>query len=159
MNLPKTSTRILFVMLFLVLISGGQVLAQTSTATQQSSQDAKKDDETNLDMQLYLLVASNQESDDAKMPASLDSVIRQLRASLPFKSYRLTATFINRVRNEGHFSLRWVVGPMTASGAVAGGTLTPSFNEFRVNTVKLLTDTAGQPSHAAARRAAGIRVP
>jgi hypothetical protein len=144
MNLPKTTTRILFVTLLLVLISGGQVLAQTSATAQQSSQADKKDEETNLDTQLYVLVATNQENDDAKIPAPLDSVIRQLRASLPFKSYRLSATFINRVRNGGRFSLLWVVGPMTASGAAASGTLTPSFNEFRVNGVKLIQNAGGQ---------------
>lgn len=143
MNLPKTSTRILFVMLFLVLtVSGGQVLAQAaSDAPQQPSQADKKDDETNLDTQLYLLVATNQQIDDAKMPASLDSVIRQLHASLPFKNYRLTATLINRVRNDGRFSLRW---QMMAAAAASNGTLTPSFNEFRVNGVKLVRDASGQ---------------
>jgi hypothetical protein len=146
MNLPKTFARMLFVMILLVLSSGGgQVLAQaTADASQQTTQAEKKDDETNLDTQLYLLVATNQDIDDAKMPASLESVIRQLRASLPFKNYRLTATLINRVRNEGRFSLRWVVGPMTASGAAASGTLTPSFHEFRVNGVKLVQDARGQ---------------
>jgi hypothetical protein len=141
MIMPKTSPRILFVVLLLVLISGGQVLAQTSTGTQQSSQADKKDDETNLDTQLYLLVATNQDVDDAKLPAALESVIRQLRASLPYKNYRLTATLINRVKNNGQLSLRW---PMMSSVGPSGGTLTPSFNEFRLNGIKLVQNAAGQ---------------
>jgi hypothetical protein len=144
MNMPKTSKRITLVMLFLLLIvSGGQVLAQAATdASQQASQAEKKDDETNLDTQLYLLVATNQDIDDAKLPAALDSVVRQLRASLPFKNYRLAATLINRVKNDGRLNLRWVGGPMMATAATSNST--PSFNEFRVNTVRLVTDTAGQ---------------
>lgn len=155
MNLPKTSRRILFGMLFLVLISGGQVLAQTSSTTQQPSQ-ADKNDETNLETQLYLLVATNQGSDDAKMPASLDSVMRQLHASLPFNNYRLAATLINRVKNEGRLSLRW---QMTASVAAPSATLTPTFNDFRLNGVKLVPGAAGQQLVRVDGFAFGTRVP
>ena len=155
MNLPKTSTRILLAMLFLVLISGGQVLAQTSSATQQSSQ-ADKNDETNLETQLYLLVGTNQGTDDVKLPASLDSVIRQLRASLPFNNYRLAATLINRVKNEGRLSLRW---QMTASVAAPSGTLTPTFNDFRLNGVKLIQSSSGQQLVRVDGFVFGTRVP
>jgi hypothetical protein len=144
MNMPKTSTGIAFVMLLLLLIvSDSQVLAQaTPDDLQQPSQAEKKDDETNLDTQLYLLVATNQDIDDAKLPASLESVVKQLRASLPFKNYRLAATLINRVKNDGRLNLRWVGGPMMATAATSNST--PSFNEFRVNTVKLVTNAGGQ---------------
>ncbi len=144
MNLPKTFARILFAMLLIMVVSGGrEVMAQTSSdASQPPTQAEKKDDETNLDTQLYLLVATNQDVDDAKMPLSLASVIRQLRASLPFKNYRLAATLINRVKNDGRLNLRWVGGPMMASAAASNST--PSFNEFHVNTVKLVQDVDGQ---------------
>jgi len=144
MNMPKTLKRIAFVMLLLVLVvSGSQLLAQAATDdSQQASQTEKKDDETNLDTQLYLLVATNQDIDDAKLPASLESVVKQLRASLPFKNYRLAATLINRVKNDGRLNLRWVGGPMMASAAASNNT--PSFNEFRVNTVRLVTNPSGQ---------------
>ena len=158
MHLLKTSKGILLVTLFVVLIGGGQVLAQgSSDASQQPTQAGNKDDETNLDTQLYLLVATNQDIDDAKLPASLESVIKQLRASMPFKNYRLTATLINRVKNEGRLSLRWVGGPMMASAAASNGT--PSFNEFRVNGVKLIQDAAGQHLVRMDGFAFGTRIP
>jgi hypothetical protein len=139
MNLPKSRSRILFVLLLLLFAaSGRESLAQSSTTVSSPTQADKKDDETNLDTQLYLLVATNQDVDDAKMPASLDSVIKQLRASLPFKNYRLAATLINRVKNDGRLNLKWIGGPMMASAAASN--ITPSFNEFRVNTVKLIPD-------------------
>lgn len=153
MNLSKTLKGILPVTLFVVLISGGQVMAQTSSTMLQS---ADRDDETNLETQLYLLMATNQGADDAKLPASLDSVIRQLRASLPFTNYRLTATLINRVKNEGRLSLRW---QMTPSVAALSGTLTPSFNDFRLNGVKLVQGASGQWLVRVNGFAFGTRVP
>lgn len=158
MNLPKTSTRILYTMLFLVLtVSSGQVRAQSSAAAAlQPSQVDQKDDETNLDIQLYILVATNQEVDDTKVPASLDSTIRQLRASLPLKNYRVTATLFNRVKNNGRLSLRWQMMPSVAGPS---GTLTPSFNEFRLNGVKLIQDVSGKQLVRVTGFAFGTRVP
>lgn len=144
MSLRKSLGTILFATLVASLICSSQTaLAQSSSeASPLTSQRDKKDDETNLDTQLYLLVATNQDVDDAKLPAALDPVIRQLRASLPFKNYRLAATLINRVKNDGHLNLKWIGGPLMASSAASN--ITPSFNEFRVNTVRLVTDEAGQ---------------
>jgi hypothetical protein len=148
MSLRKSLATLLFSILFAGLLTNGpQVMAQNSTAavakgSSEASQNNSKDDDTNLDTQLYLLVATNQAGDDTKLPAALDQVMRQLRASLPFKNYRLAATLINRVKNDGRLSLKWIGGPLIVS--TAASTLTPSFNEFRVNTVKLVTDAAGQ---------------
>lgn len=148
MNLRNGLVRIVFLTLIAGLaVSGRQVLAQSSpeaatTSLPAISHGEKNEDEANLDTQLYLLVATNQDVDDAKLPAALDAVIKQLRASLPFKNYRLAATLINRVKNDGRLNLKWIGGPLIASATAS--TSTPSFNEFRVNTVKLVTNTAGQ---------------
>jgi hypothetical protein len=82
-------------------------------------------------------------------------VIKQLRASLPFKNYRLAATLINRVKNDGRLSLRWVGGPLLASAS----SLPPTFNEFRVKTVKLVADAAGQPVVRLEGFSFGARIP
>jgi hypothetical protein len=139
MSLRKGLARVLFTLMFLgAAVCCQQVFAQTSNAQSASA----KEDDTNLDTQLFLLVATNQEVDDAKLPASLDAVVRQLRASLPFKNYRLAATLINRVKNDGRLNLKWIGGPLSSLGAVSA--TTPSFNEFKVNNVKLVGD-AGRP--------------
>lgn len=139
MSLRKGLARGLFTLLFL----GAAVCCQPVFAQSSSAQSASaKEDDTNLDTQLFLLVATNQEVDDTKLPATLDAVVRQLRASLPFKNYRLAATLINRVKNDGRLNLKWIGGPLGPSGAVTVST--PSFNEFRVNNVKLVGD-AGRP--------------
>jgi hypothetical protein len=128
----------------LMFAAGQQAMAQESceaAASQSSSQQSSKDVETNLDTQLYLLVATNRDVDESKLPASLDGVVKQLRASLPFKNYRLAATLINRVKNDGRLNLKWIGGPLMATAAASN--TTPSFNEFRVNNVKLTVDNSG----------------
>ena len=100
-------------------------------------------DEANLETQLYLIVGTNQDVDDAKMPAALDSVVKQLRSTLPFKNYRLAATLINRVKNEGRLDLSWIGGPL-ASPAGAATAVAPSFSQFKVRQVKLVRNNENQ---------------
>ncbi|MBC8028807.1 MAG: hypothetical protein H7Z16_01740 [Pyrinomonadaceae bacterium] len=139
MTLRKTLATILFSIFVSLAIGGSQALAQTAATS--PSQEEKRTDETNLDTQLYLLVATNQEVDDSKLPAALDPVVKQLRTSLPFKNYRLMTTLVNRVKNEGRLNLKWIGGPLIASTAAAN---TPSFNEFKINSVKFVTDEGGR---------------
>lgn len=140
MTLTKSVSRILFVCLLSISAAfSSQALAQSAD---QPSQGENKNSEANLDTQLYILIATNQEVDDAKLPTTLDPVLKQLRASLPFKNYRLAATLINRVKNDGRLNLQWVGGPLLATAAASA--TTPSFNEFKVNAVRLVTDGSGR---------------
>jgi len=100
--------------------------------------------EANLDTQLYLIVGTNQDVDETKLPAALDPVVKQLRATLPFKSYRLAATLINRVKNEGRLDLSWIGGPFASPTGVASN-VTPSFSQFKVRQVKLVRNAENQP--------------
>ena len=139
MNLHRSLSTALFMFLFAVVaLCSPQVFAQSSSTVTQSE---KQEDETNLDTQLYLLVATNQEVADTKLPAALEAVVKQLRPSLPFKNYRLAATLINRVKNNGRLNLKWIGGPLGVSTAPS---INPSFNEFKVNTVKVIIDSKGQ---------------
>lgn len=138
MALRRINTGLLFVTLAIccTVTSAYQTLAQAEAKLTQTTQD-----ETNLDTQLYLVVGTNQEAVSERLPVSLDGVIKQLRSALPFKNYRLAATLMNRVKNDGRLSLRWVGGPL-AFGAVSAST--PSFSEFKVNSVKLVRDDGQQ---------------
>ncbi|HET6978542.1 MAG TPA: hypothetical protein VFI24_19580 [Pyrinomonadaceae bacterium] len=100
-------------------------------------------DEANLETQLFLIVGTNQDVEDARLPASLDSVVKQLRATLPFKNYRLAATLINRVKNEGRLELSWIGGPL-ASQSGASSNVTPSFSQFKVRQVKISRNSENQ---------------
>ena len=152
MKMPKhlgvTMTAVFLALMFVTTVAS--VNAQTPTST--------LDSEANLDTQLYLIVATNQDVDDSKMPSSLDSVVRQLRASLPFKNYRLAATLVNRVKNEGRLDLRWIGGPFAAPSAAASA-VNPSFSEFKVGSVKLVRNADGQPVVHMVRFSFGARIP
>ena len=140
MNLRRSLSTILFTILFLgVVTCGPQVFAQSTAAVAQAD---KQEDETNLDTQVYLLVGTNQPVDDSKIPAALDAAVKQLRASLQFKNYRLAVTLVNRVKNDGRLYLKWIGGPMGPSVAAVGNP--PSFSEFKINNVKLVKNAANQ---------------
>lgn len=134
------------------------IVLTIGATTTQAQQSPGPDTEANLDTQLYLIVGTNQDVDDPRLPASLDSVIKQLRASLPFKNYRLAATLVNRVRNEGRLDLRWIGGPFAAPTGTATSQ-TPSFSEFKIGNVKLARNSEGQPVVHMARFSFGARIP
>jgi hypothetical protein len=127
-----------FLSLFLLTLF---LLCGSLNVQAQTTQTETKDDETNLETQLFLIVGTNQDVVDAKIPATLDPVIKQLRATLPFKNYRLAATLINRVKNDGRLSLSWIGGPLAST---TGPTNTPSFSQFNVRQVKLGRNSDGQ---------------
>lgn len=135
------------------------VQAQDSNTSQTATKQAEtKDDETNLETQLYLIVGTDGDVPDTKLPAALDTVVKQLRATLPFKNYRLAATMVNRVKNEGRLELRWIGGPMTLA---AGPTpaLNPSFSNFSIRQVRLVQASDGQPRVQMQGFNFGARVP
>ena len=134
------------------------LLCVSLSAQAQQAQAEAKDDETNLDTQLFLIVATNQEVVDAKRPATLDPVIKQLRATLPFKNYRLAATLINRVKNDGRLDLSWIGGPL-ASNLGTSPVTTPSFSQFKVRQVRLVRNNEGQPMVQMAGFNFGARIP
>jgi len=127
---------------------------QTQTPTQTQN---KEEEETNLETQLFLIVASNQDVVDSKLPASLDGVVKQMRATLPFKNYRLVSTLINRVKNDGRLQLNWVGAAMTSVAATAPAT--PSFSHFNIRQVRLVRNNDGQQVIQMAGFSFGTRVP
>ncbi len=142
-------------MLFAVVCLGVNVNVQAQSPTTEQAA-AKAEDETNLETQLYLIVGTNQEAVDAKIPTALDPVMKQLRATLPFKNYRLVSTLINRVKNDGRLQLNWVGGPITP---VASNPMTPSFSHFNIRQVRLVRNSEGQQLIQMAGFSFGARVP
>ena len=108
-----------------------------------SSRAAVRDDDTNLDTQLYLILATNREIDEGKIPAALDPIMKRLREALPFKHYSIAGTFLNRVKNNGRLDVSWVGSPFLLSSASSAAALSnPSFNQFTA-LIRLATDGAG----------------
>jgi len=132
MKIKNFLTAMLFVLCAAVFVS---VNAQSAP---------EPNDEVNLETQLYLIIGTNQDVDNVKLPPSLEPVVKELRSSLPFKNYRLAATMINRVKNDGRLDLSWVGGTLSAPTGAASA-LTPSFSQFKVRQVKLVRNSANQP--------------
>ncbi|HKZ79923.1 MAG TPA: hypothetical protein VJ124_16740 [Pyrinomonadaceae bacterium] len=144
---------VLAALLFVCPSGNGLALAQSR---EQATQAEQKDRDIDLDTQLYLLIATNQDVQE-KLPPILEPLMKQLRTSLPFKNYRLATTLINRVKNGGRLNLKWIGGPFLTVGATTAGT--PSFNEFRVNVVRLFRDTEGREIVSMEGFSFGARVP
>jgi len=138
MKLQRVLSALVAVLMVALLI----VVTSTSSNAQEPKQNDSTEDQTNLDTQLYLIVATNQSVADEKLPASLDQVVKQLRATLPFKSYRLAATLLNRVKNDGRLDLSWIGAPLISAQSEVSP-LTPSFSSFKIRVVKLAKNTAG----------------
>jgi hypothetical protein len=118
--------------------------AAVCLSAQTQPQPADRNEETNLETQLYLIIGTNQDVDNAKLPTVLESVVKELRATLPFKNYRLATTMINRVKNGGRLDLSWVGGTLSTAIGSASNT-TPSFSQFKVREVKLVRNADNQP--------------
>ena len=155
-----TSQKIYRILLIatLVITGAGALSTQALAQSEQSAPRVKSDDAAGLEVQLHLIVArKTSEGEDEKLPASLEAVIKQLKATFSFKSYRLATTLLNRVKNGGRLSLRWVGSPLLASAAATAST--PGFNEFNVQGVKLMQDENGRDVVQMSNFNFGTRIP
>ena len=116
-------------------------LAQDASQPTRATANAQKEIETNLDTQLYLLLATNREADEGKIPVILQPVLTRLHEALSFKHYGLAASFLNRVKHSGRIEMKWVGGPLLAPVSSPMGN--PSFNDFTA-LVRLMVDENGQ---------------
>jgi hypothetical protein len=64
-----------------------------------------------FDAHFYVLIASNDTSKRSDIQAPVENVLKQLRADLPFRNYRLVTTLLGRFRNRGSLDLSGAVGP------------------------------------------------
>jgi len=128
MILTRTHRLVFFMLLCAAVAIGSAQLAYAQTSDQPTRANAARDDDTNLDTQLYLIFATNREVEDGRLPITLESPMKRLRETLTFKHFNLAASFLNRVKNHGRLDVSWVGGPFLAS--VNSATGNPSFNQF-----------------------------
>jgi len=140
MILTRPHRFIFFVLLCAAIAIGSAQLAHAQTSDQPTRAIASRDDDTNLDTQLYLIFATNREVEDGKLPITLESPMKRLRETLTFKHFNLAASFLNRVKNHGRLDVSWVGGPFLAS--VNSSTGNPSFNQFTA--LVTLVDESGR---------------
>jgi len=159
-----TSQKIYRIILIATLLVTGVVAGSQSTLAQteqpsQASSKAKKEDATGLEVQLHLIISTKSATngDEEKLPPSLDAVVKQLRSTFAFKNYRLVTTLLNRVSSGGKLSLRWVGSPLLAPSAATA--VTPGFNEFNVQEIKLAQDEQGRDVVKMENFKFGARIP
>jgi hypothetical protein len=134
-------SRVILLALLCVVVAATAPAAFCQETSQASRAAAQREDDTNLDTQLYLILATNREVEEGKLPIALDSVMKRLHESLTFKHYSLAGTFLNRVRNNGHLDVSWVGGPFLVPASSMTGN--PSFSQFTAQ-VKLAADESGR---------------
>jgi len=140
-----------------VICAGAQVaLAQESSAPQKPANAAPREDETNLDIQLFLILATNRDVEDGKLPNALQPVLARLRDSMNFQHYSVAASLLNRVRHNGRLETSWVGGPMLAP---VSSPINPSFNEFTAGRVRVDRDLNGREIIQMIEFRFGARVP
>src|SRR5437016_1592314 len=152
------SYRVIFLALLcaVVFATAPSVLGQDQPPSRAA---ATRDDDTNLDTQLYLILATNREIDEGKIPAALDPIMKRLREALPFKHYTVAGTFLNRVKNNGRLDVSWVGSPFLLSSSSSAAALSnPSFNQFAA-VVRLASDGNGNDIVRMNEFKFGARVP
>jgi hypothetical protein len=126
----------------LVILGVTTAFATVVTFGQQSPQSRiAGEDDANFETQLYLVLATNHDAEDGKMPVPLQPVLSRLHETLSFKHYSLAASFLNRVKHNGRLEMTWVGGPLLAPASSPMGN--PSFNQFTA-VVRLVTDESGK---------------
>ena len=146
----------IFLFVCLIVLCALAPAASAQDSSQLSRPSASREDDTNLDTQLYLILATNRESEEGKMPVVLQPVVTRLRETLAFKHYSLAASFLNRVKHNGRLEMTWVGGPLLAPASSPMGN--PSFNEFTAR-VRLETDNSGRQIIQMSEFRFGSRVP
>jgi hypothetical protein len=97
-----------------------------------------------FDAHFYVLIASNDASKRTDLQAPVESVLKQLRAELPFRNYRLVTTLLGRFRNRGALDLSGamapnLIGPGNANRPIFYNlTLIPARDEASVDATRLI---------------------
>jgi hypothetical protein len=98
-----------------------------------------KSDPINYEVQLHLLVASNEAGEKGSVPQSLEPVIRQLKSYLSFANYRLAATFVNRVKDGGTLESKGLIPANVFTQALTNPAPQAAY-EFTLRKIKLDDD-------------------
>jgi hypothetical protein len=112
--------------------------------------------ETNFEVQTHVLVTSEGAEGAAKVPQSLDGVVRQLKSLLPPADYRLAATFVNRVRDDGGLEVK--SAGASPFGPAQTGPLTPTIFQLALS-LKSLEDASGERYVRVQPFRLGFRIP
>lgn len=143
MNKPKfilSAAAFLFVCLF--------------NPTNSLTQTPVKQFEPSYEVVLQVLIASNTANDKSNaVPQTLSNVVKRLKNTYSFSSYRLASTYLQRVANTGNVEFKGVVNDSSQD------VNTPIFSEFTLGQLLNLPDTKGQNSISIQNFRFGQRIP
>lgn len=109
------------------------------------------------EVQLYMLVASQNVTTYGSVPAVLRPLVGQLRNSLGFENYGVALTTLNRLRsNQGlsaNGATRGLPAPTTANG------IAPTLFTYTIDRARAATDEAGQSIVQLERFVMNLRAP
>jgi hypothetical protein len=106
---------------------------------------------TSLQVQMYLIQATNEATDKGSFPRDLEPVLTQLQATLKYKGYRFIDTYISRV-NDG--------GSVESSGRISLlSTPNPVFLNYKISSIRLATDLSGREAIRIGKFSWGARIP
>lgn len=142
MHTPTRGGALTIVAAFALLLAGrGVAPAQDEGASSGGGrQQTAARAETNFEVQTYVLITAESAEGASKVPKALDGVVRQLKSMLPPAEYRLAATFVNRVKDDGGFDVK--SAGASPFGPARADPLTPSIFQLSLS-VKSLDDASG----------------
>lgn len=111
--------------------------------------------EPSYDVELHLVIGSNDAGTRTELPAELANVSRHLKGTMPFTSYRVASTFLGRLSNSGNFeykSLSNIFGQETELRS-------QSFLEWSLISLRNLPTAKGGQGFQAQAFRFGARVP
>jgi hypothetical protein len=117
--------------------------AQEGAGQRPAAPPPARREDLNHEVVLQLLLASNEPAQRGALPQALEGLVRQLKNSLPFASYRPALTLVYRVKDDGVLDVRGV-GP-SATNVQPPPPSAVSTYQLQLNRVKLNTEAEGPP--------------
>jgi|GEM_PF-2821494 len=114
---------------------------QDNDPPRQASPSASRREDLNHEVVVQLLLASNEQATKGALPQALDGVVRQLRGTFQFTSYRPALTLVHRVKDDGVLDARGV-GPSPSVPAPPPTNMTSTY-QLQLNRVKLEAEPGG----------------
>lgn len=116
--------------------------AQDDRQDSASPAQAVKREDIDLEIHVQLLVGSNKAEAGARVPASLEPLVRQVGAMMHLPHYRLGPTFLHRVKSGRTLEVKGTGGLLPLGATTSQST--PTFYNFTLRPVELRTDSGGR---------------
>jgi hypothetical protein len=108
-----------------------------------------------LDFELHIIAASQNSTEKTSVPASLDKVVQEMKATLKYGSYRYLTTLASRVASGGTIQGNGFIDPPFP---IAGSTIKSNYN-YQLERVEIINDVAGKEAYLIKKFQFNLQVP